>query len=287
MTRIVYLNGSFVAECDAHVSVFDRGLLFGDGVYEVAAVLDGKLLEFDRHIARLNQSLHQLNLPNTLTNAEILHAFRILIRRNSVQEGLVYMQVTRGASGERDFVYSAGDSTPTIFMFTAHKNACDKAVREGVSLKSVADIRWARRDIKSVNLLGQVLCKQIARDAGAYEALMIDAEGYVTECGASSFYIFKNNTVITRPLSHAILPGVTRRSLIQLCAGAEPCIRLEERLFTLQEVFNAEEAFITGASIYVLPVTRIDDRNIADGKPGATTLALRSLYLQHARESAI
>ena len=284
MSRIVYLNGEYVAPEDAKVSIFDRGLLFGDGVYEVAGVLDGKLLDFDHHIERLERSLKELDIPQELGRDDILDAFRELVSRNTLGEGLVYMQVTRGEA-ERDFPYDSGVK-PTVFMFTQAKDSEEnEKTRTGVSLKSVADIRWARRDIKSVNLLGQVLAKQAAKESGAYEALMVGPDGNVTECGATSFYIFRNNTIVTRPLSNDILPGITRRAVIDLCR--ENQLGLEERLFTLEEAMNAEEAFITGASTYVLPVTSIDGKSIGDGQPGPATLALRQMYLRHARETAI
>lgn len=284
MRRTVYLNGDFVAPEDAKISIFDRGLLFGDGVYEVAGVLDGKLLDFDHHMQRLSRSLKEMGIPEVLSRDEIVGIFRQLVELNSIREGLVYMQVTRG-SAERDFVYDEG-LAPTVFMFTQNKPSedTDKA-KTGVSLKSTPDIRWARRDIKSVNLLGQVMAKQSAKTAGAYEALFVDPDGFITECGATSFYIFANNTIITRPLSNDILPGVTRRAIIDLCNKNQ--IGLEERLFTLEEARNADEAFITGASTYVLAVTSIDGETIGDGVPGPAAVALRQIYLQHARETAI
>ena len=284
MSRTVYVNGEYLAPEEASISIFDRGLLFGDGVYEVAGVLDGKLLDFDHHMERLERSLRELDIAGVMNRDDILAVFRELVSRNGLREGLVYMQVTRGEA-ERDFPY-VGDIRPTVFMFTQAKNSEEnEKLHTGVSLKSVPDIRWARRDIKSVNLLGQVMAKQAAKESGAYEALMIDHDGNVTECGATSFYIFRDNTVVTRPLSSDILPGVTRRAIIDLCR--ENQLGLEERLFSLEEAMNAEEAFITGASTYVLPVTSIDGKDIGDGQPGPATLALRQIYLRHARETAI
>jgi len=282
--RVIYLNGDFVSPENANVSIFDRGILFGDGVYEVAGVLNGKLLEFDYHMARLKRSLKEIAIPQPLNQDEILDAFRKLIALNQLKEGLVYMQVTRGAA-ERDFVYD-NDLTPTVFMFTQKKSSIEnEKVSMGVKLKTVQDIRWARRDIKSTNLLGQVLAKQEARNAGAYEALMIGADGYITECGATSFFIYKNNAIITRPLSSDILAGVTRKSILELCYANQ--LRLEQRLFTLAEAINAEEAFITGASTYVLPVTQFNSTKIGDGLPGPATLALREIYIQHIKQTAI
>ena len=284
MSRIVYLNGEYMAPEQAKISIFDRAALFGDAVYEVAGVLDGKLLDFDNHMSRLARSLGELAIPQPLTTDEILQAYRKLVTLNSIREGLVYMQVSRGVA-ERDFTYESG-MTPTVFMFTQETSSSySDMAKTGVALKSVADIRWARRDIKSVNLLGQVLVKQAAHDAGAYEALMIGPDGYITECGATSFFIFSDNTIITRPLSSDILPGVTRRAILELCESYQ--LGLEEKLFTLEQALNAEEAFISGASTFVMPVTRIDDKPVGTGLPGPATMALRKIYLDHARDTAI
>ena len=284
MSRVVYLNGEYVEPEQAKVSIFDRGILFGDGIYEVAGVINGKLISFDHHMARLHYSLAQLFIPQPLSDEQILAAYRKLVEMNHVDEGMVYMQITRG-SAERDFVY-AKDLTPTVFMFTQTKPDIEnQKVKVGVALKSVEDIRWARRDIKTVNLLGQVFAKQQAHDAGAYEALMIAPDGYVTECGSTSFYIIKDNTIITRPLSNDILPGVTRKSLLALMQKHN--LKLHERNFTLDEVYNADEAFISGASTYVLPVTKVDGKSIGTGKPGNLVLELRSIYVDHITANAI
>ena len=196
----------------------------------------------------------------------------------------MYLQITRGAA-ERDFVYTPG-LRPTVFMFTQVTDSSrSPQVESGIALKTVPDIRWARRDIKTANLLGQVLAKQAAHESGADEALMIGPDGYITECGATSFFIFSNKTLVTRPLSNDILPGVTRRALVALCSVEQ--IALEQRLFDIEEAFAAEEAFITGASTFVMPVTRIDDRMIGNGRPGPATMALRSIYLNFVRDTAV
>ena len=284
MNRIVYLNGEYMAPEQAKISIFDRGVLFGDAVYEVVGVLGGRLLDFAHHMARLESSLGKLSIPPPIDREGILAAFRELIRRNGIMEGLVYVQITRGRE-ERDFVHGT-DLRPTVFMFTqVTASSTSPYVESGVSLQSVPDIRWARRDIKTVNLLGQVLAKQAAHDSGAYEALMVDPDGHVTECGATSFFMFRDKTIITRPLSNDILPGVTRRAVVALCKRDQ--IGLEERPFTLEEACEAEEAFITGASTFVMPVTRIDGRTIGNGVPGPATMAMRVIYLDYARETAI
>ncbi len=284
MNRIVYLNGEYLAPEQAKISIFDRGVLFGDAVYEVTGVLGGRLLDFEHHMARLENSLGKLSIPPPMARGGILAAFRELVRRNGLMEGLVYVQITRGRE-ERDFVYGTG-LQPAVFMFTqATDSSTSPYVESGVSLRSVPDIRWARRDIKTVNLLGQVLAKQAAHEGGAYEALMVDSDGHVTECGATSFFMFRDKTIITRPLSNDILPGVTRRAVVALCAHNQ--IGLEERLFTLEEAYEAEEAFVTGASTFVMPVTRIDGRTVGNGVPGPATMAMRAIYLDYVRETAI
>jgi len=206
MKRIVFLNGKYLPEQEAKISIFDRAVTFGDAIYEVAGVLDGKLVDFEHHMQRYFSSLKKLSMESPLSQSDILQAFRQLVELNQLDEGLVYMQVTRGTA-ERDFVWPE-DIKPTVFMFTQAKAASEnEAGRSGVILASTADIRWARRDIKSVNLLGQVLAKKAAYDAGADEALMIDTEGYVTECGSTSFFIIRDKLILTRPLDNDILPG--------------------------------------------------------------------------------
>ena len=284
MKRIVFLNGEYLPEQEAKISIFDRAVTFGDAIYEVAGVLDGKLVDFEHHMQRYFNSLEKLSIESPLSQPDILQAFRQLVELNQLDEGLVYMQVTRGTA-ERDFVWPE-DIRPTVFMFTQAKTVSEnEAGQSGVSLASTADIRWARRDIKSVNLLAQVLAKQAAHDAGAYEALMIDAEGYVTECGSTSFFIVRDKSILTRPLNNDILPGVTRRAVVGLCNSQG--LRLVETRFTLQEALTADEAFISGASSYILPVVKIDDQDLNAGNPGELTLRLRQIYLEYARASLI
>ena len=283
MQRTVYLNGEYLPEAEARISIFDRAVLFGDAIYEVAGVMDGKLLDFDLHIARYYHSLTELNIPAPLDRDQILDAFRRLVALNQVVNGIVYIQITRGEA-ERDFIWQ-GELQPTVFMFTQHMSEYEnEMVETGVSLKSVDDIRWARRDIKTVNLLGQVLAKKIASDAGADEALMIDRDGYITECGCTSFFIVKDDLLLTRPLSNDILPGVTRKALIELCTSHG--IRLVESKFSLEEALSAEEAFISGASS-LFPVVAIDGQKIGGGVVGSLFQKLRSIYIDHARQNSI
>ncbi|MFB3058840.1 MAG: D-amino-acid transaminase [Gammaproteobacteria bacterium] len=284
MKRIVYLNGEYLPEDEAKISIFDRTVLFGDAIYEVAGVIDGKLIDFDSHMQRYRRSLAELDIPAPLDRDEILSAFRKLVELNQITEGLVYLQVTRGEA-DRDFVWQ-GELKPTVFMFTQQKLSTDNdAANTGVRLHVVDDIRWARRDIKSVNLLGQVLAKKAASDAGAYEALMVDTDGYITECGATSFFIVTGELLLTRPVSNNILSGITRKALVALCNTHG--IRLVETRFSLKEALQADEAFISGASSYVIPVVQIDEQKIGSGAPGPCFLKLREIYLEHARASAI
>jgi D-alanine transaminase len=284
MKRIVFLNGEYVPEEEAKISIFDRAVNFGDAIYDVAGVLDGKLVDFEHHMQRYFNSLQKLALESPLSQAEILQTFRQLVDLNQLDEGLVYIQVTRGTA-ERDFVWP-NDIKPTVFMFTQVKTASEtEAAQTGIGLASTPDIRWARRDIKSVNLLGQVLAKKAAHDAGADEALMIDADGYVTECGSTSFFIVRDKLILTRPLNDDILPGVTRRAVVALCNSHG--LRLVETRFTLDEALTADEAFISAASCYVLPVVKIDDQEINAGKPGVLTLRLRDIYMDYARSSLV
>ena len=227
---------------------------------------------------RYYSSLEKLEIPPPLNEAQILDAFRHLVKLNQIDEGMVYMQITRGVA-DRDFVWPEG-LTPTVFMFTQQKsNSENEQSESGITLASVDDIRWARRDIKTVNLLAQVLAKKQAKDAGADEALMVDRDGNVTECGCTSFYIVKGDSIMTRPLSNDILPGVTRRAVVDLCNSHG--LNLVETCFTLDEALGADEAFISAASSYLMPVIKIDEQTVSDGQPGKVFTQLRGLYLEH------
>lgn len=283
MSRTVYVNGDYCGPEQATVSIFDRGFNFADGVYEVVAVMEGKLIDFDGHMRRLRRSLGELDIPQPLSEEELLAIHRELVGRNDLEEGLVYMQITRGVA-ERDFVVPEG-LTPTVVLFTQEKLLVEnKASREGIKLKSMPDLRWDRRDIKSVGLLAQVMAKQAAKQAGAYEAIMIK-DGYVTEGGSSTTFIVKDNVVITRPLSNAILAGITRASLLDLVAQTDT--RIDERNYTLEEAYDADEAFITAASTYVCPVIAIDDRPVGDGAVGPVVRKLQQIYIDNARATAV
>ncbi len=284
MSRIVFLNGSFLPVEEARVPFMDRGFLFGDGVYEGIGVLDGRLIDNEAHLERLERSLREVRIPNPHTRAEWTVVEEEIVRRNGMAEGFLYFQVTRGVA-ERDFFFPE-DAKPTVAMFTQAKAIVHApAAQTGIAVITVPDQRWARRDIKSISLLAQVLAKQAAKEAGAQEAWMVE-DGYVTEGGSSSaFIVTRENRIVVRPLSHAILPGITRQSLFRL--AAETGILLEERLFTVEEAYGAAEAFLTSASNFVLPVVSIDGRPVADGRPGALTRRLRELYLAMATAPAL
>jgi D-alanine transaminase len=279
MARIVYVNGAFVPFEQATIPIMDRGFLFADGIYEVSAVLNSRLVDNEAHLARLDRSLKEIRIPNPYTSEEWTQLEKELVRRNGLVEGVVYMEVTRGAA-ERDFAFPE-DVQPTVVMFTQPKNISRSPQAEtGVAVITVPDLRWKRRDIKSVALLAQVLAKQAAAEAGVAEAWMIE-DGHVTEGGSSTaFIITKDGRIVTRPLSTAILPGITRQSVMRL--AAENGLSLEERLFTLEEAHAAAEAFLTSASSFVMPVVAIDQKPVGNGKPGPLTRRLRELYLQMA-----
>ncbi len=283
MSRIVFVNGEFVPYEDAKVSIMDRGFLFADGIYEVAAVLDGKLVDNEAHLARLVRCLGEIGIRNPYSIEEWTKREEELVARNNVKEGLVYMEVTRGV-WERDFPFPPETIAPTVVMFTQEKNITGSAQAEtGAKIITVPDLRWKRRDIKSVALLAQVLAKQEAAKAKVSEAWMVE-EGYVTEGGSSTaFIITKDGKIVTRPLSTAILPGITRQAVLRL--SEENGLTLEERLFTVEEALDAAEAFYTSATAFVMPAVQIDDVTIGDGKPGPLTRRLRALYIDMAKSS--
>jgi D-alanine transaminase len=284
LEQIAYVNGAFVPMSDAKVSVLDRGFLFADGIYEVAAVLDGKLIDNASHLARLQRSVGEiaLALPESLERIQELQ--KELIARNDLVDGMVYLQVTRGFAPVRDFAFPK-EVTPTLVMFTSAKDIINAAsAKSGVGVITVPDIRWVRRDIKSVALLAQVLAKQAAAEAGCAEAWMIE-DGMITEGGSSSAFILtQGDVIVTRQNSSAILPGCTRKAVVAL--AEERQLRVEERPFTVEEALAAKEAFITSASLFVQPVVTIDGKKVADGKPGPMATRLREIYVEFARATA-
>jgi len=285
LDSIAYVNGSFVPLSEAKVSILDRGFLFADGIYEVAAVLDGKLVDNASHLARLKRSVGEiaLELPESLERIEQIQ--KELVARNKLESGLVYLEVTRGADTSRDFAFPKGVK-PTLVMFTSVKDIINApSAKSGIAVITVPDIRWERRDIKSVALLAQVLAKQAAAAAGAGEAWMIE-DGKVTEGGSSSaFIVTQDDVLVTRQNGSEILPGCTRKAVVQL--AEERQLRVEERAFTIAEALAAKEAFITSASSFVQPVVSIDGKLIANGKPGPMATRLREIYVDFARATAV
>ena len=283
MSRIVYVNGAFVAEEDAKISVFDRGFLFADGVYEVTPVLRGKLVENAGHMKRLQRSLDELKMASPTPVAEIPALMQDLVTRNAVDEGMVYLQVTRGAA-DRDFAFPKHPE-PSLVMFTQSRPLIDTApARNGISVISAPDIRWGRRDIKTVQLLAPSMMTQAAKDAGADDAWMVE-DGFVTEGTSNNAYIVtRAGVIVTRQLSNAILHGITRASVLRLAAEAQMAV--EERPFTIAEAQDAAEAFYTSASAFVTPVVKIDGVRLGDGKPGPVAKRLREIYLEMALAAA-
>ncbi|MCP4342374.1 MAG: D-amino-acid transaminase [Desulfobulbaceae bacterium] len=282
MDRIVYVNGEYLPEQEAKISVFDRGFLFADGVYEVAAILRGQLIDNKLHIRRLRRSLQELNMPSPADDTTIESIQKELIRLNQVDEGIVYLQVTRGAA-DRDFAYP-GNSSPSLVLFTQKKKIIDlPTAKTGIKIITTEDIRWGRRDIKTVALLAASMAKMLAMDSGADDAWLVDREGYITEGSSFNAYIVTSEgTIITRHLSNDILHGITRKAVLQL--AEKDGLQVIERPFSVEEACQAQEAFITAAGFFVLPVIQINDTVLGNGKPGSVTAKLRQIYIEMALE---
>lgn len=280
MSRIVYVNGDYLPEEEAKISVFDRGFLFSDGVYEVVSVLDGKLIDNPAHMRRLNRSLGELDMATPCSAGEIEEIQKRLVAENSIVQGLVYLQITRGAA-DRDFLYPE-NTTPTLVMFTQSKNLLDDPnVEHGIDVITVPDLRWMRRDIKTVGLLYPCMAKMIAKDAGAKDAWMLDSDGNITEGTSNNAWIItREGTIVTRHLSNDILHGITRKAVMAL--AEQNGYQVEQRPFTPAEAYVAAEAFITSATTFVMPVVKIDDATIGDGLPGEMTGKLREIYIDMA-----
>lgn len=278
--RSVYLNGAFVPENEANISIFDRGFMFADGIYEVTAVLQGKLVDFDLHQARLARSLGEMSLELPLDAAQLLAIHRELITRNELSEGLVYMQVTRGVE-DRNFLYPPAGSPLTVVLYTQAKVVLDSPLaKRGMNIIGLPDLRWGRSDIKTTQLLYACMAKEQAKAQGADDAWLVK-DGWVTEgTSNNAFIITHDGAVLTRELSRALLPGITRGALIELVR--EHDLRFEERAYTLEEAATAAEAFITSSTSFVYPVVTIDGLPVGDGKPGKLTQRLRQLYIDHA-----
>ena len=283
--RTVYVNGEFVPEDQATVSVFDRGFLFADGVYEVTSVLGGKLIDFPGHAARLRRSLAELEMAEPMDEAALLEVHRALVARNEIEDGLVYLQVTRGAA-DRDFLYPEAGTPPTTVLFTQAKPglADPSRIEKGIRVVSIPDRRWGRRDIKTVQLLYPSMGKMMAKAAGADDAWMVE-DGAVTEGTSNNAYIVKDGTIVTRHLGEEILHGITRAAVLRLAREAQ--MKVEERSFTVAEAQDADEAFVTSASAFVMPVVEVDGVPVGDGAPGRVARRLREIYLEESRAKAV
>ncbi len=283
MSRTVFLNGQYLPEEDAKISIFDRGFLMADGVYEVVSVLDGKLLEFDGHLARLERSLNELEMGKPKDYDDLLEINRELVRLNNIESGRVYWQITRGAA-DRDFVYPK-DAEPTLVLFTQEAGLIDTpASKTGIKVIFADDLRWHRRDIKTVQLLYPSMCKMMAKAAGKHDAWLVE-DGKITEGSSNNAYIVKDGQIITRELSNDILHGITRNSVLRLAKEAQ--LQVVERSFTEEEARNADEAFITSATTFVQPVVEIDNAQIGDGTPGPIAKRLLEIYIEESRKTGI
>tara|TARA_B100000676_G_scaffold194120_1_gene190799 strand:+ start:281 stop:1147 length:867 start_codon:yes stop_codon:yes gene_type:complete len=288
MKRIVYVNNKYIDEKNAKISIFDRGLLFSDSVYEVTAVIDNKLIDFPAHIDRLKKSLKELEIKNSFSYEFLLEIHKELINKNkfSNKEGLIYMQVSRGTI-ERDFLIKDNNITPNIFAFTQEKNLTNVNFKtNGLEIITRNDLRWQRKDIKTTQLLYATLIKTEAHKLGADDAWLIDDDGFVNEGTSNNAYIIdKNNNIITRNLSNKLLPGITRKTLIEVAKNLK--LSIEERPFTIKEALESNEAFISSASTLIAPVTKIDKNNIGNGQMGTITEILRETYIKISKNNSI
>ncbi|WP_299566125.1 D-amino-acid transaminase [uncultured Sulfitobacter sp.] len=285
--RTVYVNGEYLPENEAKISIFDRGFLMADGVYEVTSVLDGKLIDFDGHAVRLARSLSELDMATPISRDDLLEVHRELVTRNGIEEGLIYLQITRGSDGDRDFVFPDPETTaPTIVLFTQNKPGMidNPAAKRGAKIISIEDQRWGRRDIKTVQLLYPSMGKMMAKKVGCDDAWMVE-DGFVTEGTSNNAYIVQGNKIITRQLGHEILHGITRAAVLRMAREAQ--MEVEERSFTIEEACAADEAFTTSASAFVMPVVEIDGTALGEGVPGRVSMRLREIYLDEMRKAAI
>ena len=283
--RTVYVNGDYLPETEAKVSIFDRGFLFADGVYEVTSVLGGKLIDFEGHAVRLERSLRELGMEMPMSRDDLLQIHRRLVAENGIEEGLVYLQMTRGAA-DRDFAYPPEGTPQTVVLFTQAKPglADAPAAREGIDVVTIPDRRWGRRDIKTVQLLYPSMGKMEAKARGADDAWMVE-DGHVTEGTSNNAYIVVGDTIVTRHLGEEILHGITRAAVLRMAREAQ--MKVEERPFTVAEAKAADEAFVTSASTFVMPVVSIDGAPVGDGAPGRVAARLREIYLEESRAKAV
>lgn len=277
--RTAYVNGEFIAEQDAKVSIFDRAFLFADAVYEVTSVLNGKLVDFDNHIKRLKKSMKELDFGPTINEEEFLAFHRKLVELNEIKEGIVYLQVSRGVA-ERDFTFPDSKTALTITAFTQKKELIDNpSVHNGISIITVDDLRWKRCDIKTVQLLYPSIAKTEAMKQGADDAWMVQ-NGYVMEGSSNNAWIIKGKNIYTREADNLILKGITREAVINVAKQLN--YKVIAKQFTVTEAENADEAFITSATTFVTGVVKINGSKISSGKPGIFTKALREAYIKQA-----
>ena len=281
--RTIYLNGHYVPETEGKISVFDRGFLFSDAVYEVVSVLGGKLVDFDGHVKRLARSLGEIGISGAPDTASWLEICRALVSRNAVEEGMIYWQVTRGAPQDRDFVFPPANTSPTVLAFTQSRALADNPLAQrGLRVVTMPDLRWGRADIKTTQLLYASLMKNEAIARGADDVWM-ERDGWITEGSAQNAHIMTTEGVlVTHPLNREILHGITRAAVLPLVAQ-----HIEERHFSVSEAEQAKEAFVSSASGFVMPVVQINGHAIGNGTPGSATVQLRQAYIDWARRMAI
>jgi len=286
MGRIVFINGNYVVEKDAKISVFDRGLLFADSVYEVTAVINNRLIDFPAHVERLNRSLKELDIHHVFNQDNLLEMHKSLLDKNPFkhQEGFIYLQVSRGST-ERDFLITKKTLSPNIFAFTQEKNLTNLDIK-GLKIITKNDLRWQRRDIKTTQLIYASLSKTEAHKLGADDAWFIDEDGFVNEGTSNNSYIIdNNNTIITRNLSNKLLPGITRQTILEVAKKLK--LNIEERAFKVSEAISANEAFISSATTLILPVIEIDNNIIGNGNIGPITKILRDTYIKISKHNSI
>ncbi len=283
--REIYVNGQYLSEGDAKISVFDRGFLFADGVYEVTSVLDGRLIDFDGHFERLERSMAAIEMKLDIKKQALLEMHRQLLVRNSVNEGLIYLQVTRGAA-ERDFAFPPANTAKTIVAFTQEKSLIEsKDAKRGLKIVTLEDMRWGMCDVKTIQLLYPSLAKMQAKSQGADDAWLM-RDGMITEGTSNNAYIVTNEGVIvTRDLSPQILSGITRKAVLQCAKDLQ--MKIEERAFSPEEAANAKEAFVTSATTFVMPVIEIDGKAVGKGEPGSIAKKLREIYIEESLKSAL
>lgn len=281
--RTIYLNGNYIPETEGKISVFDRGFLFSDAVYEVVSVLDGKLVDFDGHVQRLAHSLSEIGISGAPDTASWLEICRALVSRNAVEEGMIYWQVTRGAPQDRDFVFPPANTSPTVLAFTQSRALADNpSAQRGLRVVTMPDLRWGRADIKTTQLLYASLMKNEGIARGADDVWM-ERDGWITEGSAQNAHIITTEGVlVTHPLNREILHGITRAAVLPLVAQ-----QIEKRRFSVSEAEQAAEAFVSSASGFVMPVVQINGHVIGNGTPGSATVQLRQAYIDWARRTAI